>query len=148
MRWGGSIAPAKHQTKDVITSYTSKFEDAIGENFPRLVKASFQFRDETGLCFVTKSKLKQALEHPAFVEICKIHDELTKRGDSTSVPEFFLELVDKMNGMSFLIVYAYFARKVPQRYARYNTFVGDGWALPMILESLGLYYSPGGAKQH
>jgi len=128
----------KHKTNDVITSYTSKFEDAIGENFSRLVKASFQFRNETNLCLLDKSKLKQALEHRAFAEICEIHEELKKRGDHTSVPDFFLELVDKMQGSSFLIVYAYFARKVPERYSRYNTCVADGWALPMILESLGL----------
>ncbi len=98
--------------------------------------------------FVTKlisacwdeSELKQAMKHPAFAEICDIHDELKKRADHTSVPDFFLELVDKleMQGTPFLIVYAYFARKVPERYSRYNTCVADGWALPMILESLGL----------
>ena len=74
----------KHKTNDVITSYTSKFEDAIGEKFSRLVKASFQFRDETNLCLLGKSKLKQALEHRAFAEICEIHAELTKRGDHTT----------------------------------------------------------------
>ncbi len=110
----------KHKTENVITSYTSKFEDAIGDFFFRLVKASFQFRDETGLCFLRQSQLKQALQHPAFAEICEIHDELKKRGDHTSVPDFFLELVDKKHGMSFLIVHAYLARKVPKRYGRYS----------------------------
>jgi hypothetical protein len=124
----------KHIGNDVITSY----EDAIGENVSKLVEASFRFRNETHLCMLDKSKLKQAMEHRAFAEICEIHDELKKHGDHTSVPDFFLELVDKKQGMSFLIVYAYFARKVPERYSRHNTRVGDGWALPMILESLGL----------
>ncbi len=124
----------------MIASYTSKFEDAIGEFFPRLFKASCQFRNETNLCLLDKRELKQAMKHPAFAEICDIHDELKKRADHTSVPDFFLELVDKleMQGTPLLIVYAYFARKVLERYSRYNTCVTDGWALPMILESLGL----------
>ncbi len=102
------------------------------------VKASFQFRNETNLCLLDKRELKQAMKHRAFAEICDIHDELKKRGDHTSVPDFSLELVDKRQGTPFLIVYTYFARKGPERYSRYNTCVADGWALPMILESLGL----------
>ena len=127
-----------HYSERDTASYNSKFKNAIGGSYSTLVKASFQFYDEAGLPFVRKAQLPEAFKHPAFVEICKIHEELKKNGDNKSVPNFLLEMVQKQQGSSFLIPYAYFVRKVPSEYSRYVTSVGDAWALPMILDEVGL----------